>query len=50
MTETRKNTRKIKNRILAIPAVPAAMPPKPNIPAIIAMIRKITAQRNIVIF
>jgi len=48
MTATRKKTRKIKNRIFAILAVPAAMLPKPNTPAIIAIIKKITAQRNIV--
>ena len=41
------NTRKIKNKILAIPAAPAATPPKPNIAAIMAITRKITVQRNI---
>ena len=48
MSATRKKTRKIKNKIFAIPAVPAAIPAKPNTPAIIAIIKKITAQRNIV--
>ena len=47
MTEMRKNNRKIKNRIIAMTAVPAAMPPKPRTPAIIAITRKMTAQRNI---
>ena len=41
------STRKIKNNTLAIPAAPAATPPKPKIAAIIATIRKITVQRNI---
>jgi len=39
--------RKIKNKILAIPAAPAAIPPNPKIAATIATIRKITVQRNI---
>ena len=43
------NTIKIKNKTLAIPAAPAAIPPKPNIPAIIARIIKITVHRNIII-
>ncbi len=41
------NTMKIKNRTFAIPAAPAATPPKPNIAAIMATIKKITGQRNI---
>ena len=41
------NTKKMKNRILAIEAAPAAMPPKPKIAAIIATTKKITVQRNI---
>ena len=41
------NTRKIKNRILAMPAAPAAIPPNPKIAAIIAITRKIIVQRNI---
>jgi hypothetical protein len=40
-------TIKIKNKIFAIPAAPAAMPPNPNIAAIIATTRKIIVQRNI---
>jgi hypothetical protein len=39
--------RKIKNNILAIPAAPAAIPPKPNMAAIIATTKKIIVQRNI---
>ena len=42
------NTKKIKNKILAIPAAPAAIPPKPKIAAMIATIKKMTVQRNIV--
>ena len=45
--ESRNNTRKIKNSTLAIPAALAAIPPNPNIPATIAMTRKIIVQRNI---
>jgi len=37
----------MKNKTLAIDAAPAAMPKKPNAPAIIAIIKKITVQRNI---
>jgi hypothetical protein len=40
-------TRKIKNKIFAILAAPAAIPPKPKMAAIIATIKKITVQRNI---
>ncbi len=43
------STKKIKNNTLAIPAAPAAIPPKPNIAAIIATTKKITVQRNIVL-
>jgi hypothetical protein len=42
-------TKKTKNKILAIPAAPAAIPPKPNTAAIIATIKKITDQRNIIL-
>ena len=51
MPRTSINTqkpRKTKKRILAIEAAPAAMPVKPNIPAIIAIIRKRNDQRNMV--
>jgi hypothetical protein len=41
-------TRKRKNRNFAIPAAAAAMPVNPNNAATSAMIRKITAQRNMV--
>jgi hypothetical protein len=40
-------TRKMKNKILAIDAAPAATPPNPKTAATIAMIKKITVQRNI---
>ena len=39
----------MKNNILAIEAAPAAIPPKPNTAAIIATIKKMTVQRNIVV-
>lgn len=42
-----KSARKMKNKTLAIDAAPSAMPPKPNMAAMIAMIKKITDQRNI---
>jgi hypothetical protein len=38
----------MKNKILAIPAAPAAIPPKPNTAAIMAKIIKVTVQRNII--
>jgi hypothetical protein len=41
------STRKIKNKIFAILAAPAAIPPKPKMAATIATIKKITVQRNI---
>ena len=40
---------KMKNKILAIEAAPEAIPPKPNTAAIIATIKKMTVQRNIVV-
>ena len=46
--EIRKRTIKTKNRILAIPAAPAAIPPNPKTAAIIAMIRKVTVQRSMI--
>lgn len=42
--------RKIKNNTLAISAAPSAIPPNPNIAAIIATMKKITDQRNISLF
>lgn len=47
ISDNRNNTIKIKNRILAIPAAPAAIPPKPNMAAIMATTKKIIVQRNI---
>ena len=41
-----KSTRKMKNRILAISAAPAAIPPNPKIAAMIATTRKMSVQRN----
>jgi hypothetical protein len=37
----------MKNKILAMEAAPAAIPPNPKIAAIIATTRKITVQRSI---
>lgn len=47
ISDNRNRITKIKNRIFAIPAAPAAIPPKPNIAATTATIRNITVQRNI---
>jgi len=47
ISDNRNSTMNIKNRILAMPAAPAAIPPKPNIAAITATIKNITVQRNI---
>jgi hypothetical protein len=47
MNDRRKRTMKIKKMILAMDAAPAAMPKNPKIPAMMAMMRKITVQRNI---
>ena len=44
-----KSTIKIKNKIFAILAAPAAMPPNPKTPATIANMINITVQRNIII-
>jgi hypothetical protein len=43
----RKPTKKMKNKTLAMAAAPEAMPPKPNIAAIIAMTKKIAAHFSI---
>ncbi len=40
----------MKNKILAILAAPAAIPPNPKIAAIMANITNVTVQRNIVFF
>lgn len=45
--EMMKRTMKIKNKTLAIPAAPAAIPPKPKTPAIKAKTIKVIVQRNI---
>ena len=47
INETRNNTIAIKNTIFAIAAAPLAIPPNPNMAAIIAITKKITAQRSI---
>jgi hypothetical protein len=48
MRETRNNTRNTTNRILATPAAATATPVKPRTAAINAIIKKVTAQFNIV--
>jgi hypothetical protein len=45
-SEATKRIKKIKNKILAIPAEAAAIPPKPKTAAINATTRKISVQRN----
>lgn len=44
----RNNTTNIQNRITAIWDAPAAIPPKPKTAAIIAMMKKTMAKRNII--
>jgi len=46
-SDSTKSTKKIKNKTLAIDAAPSAIPPNPKIAATIAIIRKVTVQRNI---
>jgi hypothetical protein len=45
-SEATKRTKKIKNKILAIPAEAAAIPPKPKTAATSATKRKMTVHRN----
>lgn len=47
--ERRNKTINTKNKIFAMPAALAAIPPNPKTAAIMAMIRKVTVQRNIMI-
>jgi hypothetical protein len=49
MKKIRHSSKKRPNRNFAMAAAPAAMPVNPNSAATIAIIRKITAQRNIVL-
>ena len=39
----------MKNKTFAMPAALAAIPPKPKIAAIMAMMKKMTVQRNIIV-
>ncbi len=45
--DNKKSTIKMKNRIFAMEAAPAAIPPKPNIAAMMATTKNMTVQRNI---
>jgi len=47
INEIINSTIKIKNNTFAIPAAPAAIPPNPKIPAMIATIKNIIVHRNI---
>ena len=47
-SDSTNKTRKIKNSTFAIEAAPSAIPPKPKMAATIAIIKKITDQRNII--
>jgi hypothetical protein len=49
ISEIRNRTMKIKNNTLAMEAAPAAIPPNPKIAAMMATMKKISAQRNIII-
>lgn len=49
ISEIMNKTKNMKNKIFAILAAPAAIPPKPNIPATMARIINVTVQRNIII-
>ncbi|WP_449566826.1 hypothetical protein [Maribellus maritimus] len=49
ITERSSKIINMKKTIFAILAAPAAIPPKPNMAAIIAMMKKIMAKRNITI-
>lgn len=50
ITDKRRRIMKMKKIIFAIPAAPAAMPPKPNNAAINAIIKNIIAKRNITFY
>ncbi len=45
--DNKKSTIKMKYKIFAIEAAPDAIPPKPNIAAMMATTKNITVQRNI---
>ena len=49
INEMINRTINMKNRILAILAAPAAIPPKPNTPAIMAKMINMIVQRNIIV-
>lgn len=48
ITESRSRTIKIKNTIFAIPAAPAAIPPKPNKAATSAITSKMIINRSMI--
>jgi hypothetical protein len=47
MSDSRKRTTNTKNSTFAIPAALAAIPPNPNMAAMMAMTKKTTDQRSI---
>lgn len=49
INEMMNSTMNMKNKILAILAAPAAIPPKPNTPAIMAKMINMIVQRNIIV-
>lgn len=49
MSDNTNKIRKMINNILAIEAAPEAIPPKPKTAAMIAMIKKVTVQRSIIV-
>ena len=49
ISEMINSTMNMKNKILAILAAPAAIPPKPNTPAIMAKMINMIVQRNITV-
>lgn len=50
MRDKIRRTRNTKKTIFAIPAAPAAIPPKPNMAAINAITKNKMANRNIIVF
>ena len=49
ISESRKSTTKTKNKIFAMDAAPAAIPPKPKTAAMIATMKNASAQLNMIV-